>query len=353
VQYIIGNDTIKESFDHMHNEYALQTQLTGFVPYIGATETLNLGNYDLYANDMYAQNIESYGAVVADEIQLSGKFYDTDDSAGDSLQVLSSTGTKTKWVDAGGGIVTESDPIYVADSSNRVLYENANRSLNLGNHDLYADSIAINHLYVDIDAYIETLEVGASLSVGDELFDKLGESGTSGQLLSSTSTGINWIDAGGGIDSLVEDTSPQLGGNLDLNDKSLDYTAALGTDHTYVGAIETATVGETVSFGDVLYYKLSDGKWWKADQDTYIETPAMRMCVAATITANNSGTLLIRGKVRDDTWNFTIVRVYLGAIGTATSTVPSTTGTFVQMLGIAITADKLDFNPSIDVGEIQ
>jgi hypothetical protein len=36
VQYIIGNDTIKESFDHMHNEYALKTQ-TGYWQQSGDT----------------------------------------------------------------------------------------------------------------------------------------------------------------------------------------------------------------------------------------------------------------------------------------------------------------------------
>ena len=170
---------------------------------------------------------------------------------------------------------------------------------------------------------------------------------------------FSWLNASdfrtaigaGDMDDLIDDTSPQLGGDLDLNDKNIDYSAALGSDSTWVGDIETITVGEDVDFGQVLYRKFSDGKWWLADQDTYIETPAVRMALEDA-DADASCLVLIKGQVRDDTWDFDTERIYLGSGGAATKTVPSGTGTFVQLLGTAITADKLDFNPSTDVGEI-
>jgi len=60
--------------------------------------------------------------------------------------------------------------------------------------------------------------VYGSLQVDGTFLDTSGDAGSSGQVLSSTGSGTNWVTAaGGGISNVVEDTSPQLGGNLDLN----------------------------------------------------------------------------------------------------------------------------------------
>jgi hypothetical protein len=46
--------------------------------------------------------------------------------------------------------------------------------------------------------------------------------GSTGQILTRTSTGANWADAAaGGIADLVEDTTPQLGGALDVNGQQI------------------------------------------------------------------------------------------------------------------------------------
>jgi len=133
---------------------------------------------------------------------------------------------------------------------------------------------------------------------------------------------------------------------------SLDLTTSLPSNQSYLGITESGTVGENVVFGDVLYLKFSDGKWWKAKADSYATTPAMRMALAS-ITANNSGTILIEGNVRYDSWSFAANKVYLSAAtaGAATTTQPSTTGNQIQVLGIAKTSTKLYFKPSQDVGE--
>jgi len=60
--------------------------------------------------------------------------------------------------------------------------------------------------------------VYGSFQVDGTLLDSSGDAGTSGQVLSSTGTGTNWVTGGGGgISNVVEDTTPQLGGDLDLN----------------------------------------------------------------------------------------------------------------------------------------
>ena len=134
----------------------------------------------------------------------------------------------------------------------------------------------------------------------------------------------------------------------------VDLTAALAADSTYVGTTETANVGETVGFGDLLYFNFTDKEWKKADADAEATTPVQRMALA-TATDGNPCVMLIEGFVRKDDWNFTAAPTYLseGTAGVPTSTRPSATGEQIQRIGIAYHADKLHFRPSIDVATKQ
>lgn len=137
-----------------------------------------------------------------------------------------------------------------------------------------------------------------------------------------------------------------------LTPKNINISSALNTNLSYCGVIDTSTVGENVVFGDVLYLKFSDGKWWKAKADTFTTTPAQRIAIES-ISANNSGKLLIDGFVRNDSWTFTAPQTYLSATtaGSITTTQPATAGNQIQVVGIAISSTKLHFKPSLDVGE--
>lgn len=168
----------------------------------------------------------------------------------------------------------------------------------------------------------------------------------------SNTTSVTLPTSGTLMANLVEDTTPKLGGNLVVNQKNIDVSATLSTNSSYSGIIETGTVGENVVFGDVLYLKFSDGKWWKAKADAYATTPALRMAMAS-ISANASGVLLIEGNVRYDSWSLAASNVWLSAAtaGAITTTQPSTTGNQIQYLGVAKTSTKMYFKPSNDVGE--
>ena len=83
-----------------------------------------------------------------------------------------------------------------------------------------------------------------------------GSTGSTGQVLLSDGTSPYWGDApgGGGISSLVEDTSPQLGGTLDANNNSIHLTPgsvttpalAFATDqNTGLYRVTTDTLGIT------------------------------------------------------------------------------------------------------------
>lgn len=125
--------------------------------------------------------------------------------------------------------------------------------------------------------------------------------------------------------------------------------------HTVSGDTFVDNVGEDVAFGNVLYLK-SDGKWWKADADASTTMPAAVMATA-TILADTSGNLLLRGFAKDDTWNWTVGGfsglLYVSTTpGNPTQTAPSGSGDQVQILGFAKTADVIFFNPSYNIVEI-
>lgn len=155
-----------------------------------------------------------------------------------------------------------------------------------------------------------------------------------------------WIYVGGGLSSLLLDTSPQLGGDLDTNAKNIQLKAtAGGADTTVSGLTVSLVVGETVAFGNTLYMK-SDGKLWKANATTVATCPCLYMATAS-ITADNAGIVLINGFARDDSYNWTpgAILYQAATAGAITATQPATTANVVQAIGLAITADIIHFCP--------
>ena len=132
-----------------------------------------------------------------------------------------------------------------------------------------------------------------------------------------------------------------------------DFYNALGSDHLYSGDIDSEPVGETVAFGDLLYFDWTDKEWKIADADSSTTVPGLRIALEAK---NNGETckLLVKGYIRDDSaFEFAGAMVYASATaGDMTSTAPSSAGQQVQRVGVAKSADILFFDPSIDVGEI-
>jgi len=133
----------------------------------------------------------------------------------------------------------------------------------------------------------------------------------------------------------------------------IDFYNALGTDHFYSGDIDSEPVGETVAFGQLLYFNWTDKEWKIADADASTTVPGLRIALEAK---NDGQTckMLVRGYIRDDSaFEFAGAMVYASqTAGAMTSTAPSTAGNQLQRVGVAKSADILFFSPSIDVGEI-
>ena len=124
------------------------------------------------------------------------------------------------------------------------------------------------------------------------------------------------------------------------------------TDHTTVGTLTTLTVGENVVYGDALYMK-SDGKLWKADADASTTMPIIAIATNS-ISADAAGNVLVHGFLRDDTYTWTPGQVIYGSLtgGEITATAPTGTGDQVQVIGVAISADVIYFNPSLVLIEV-
>jgi hypothetical protein len=169
--------------------------------------------------------------------------------------------------------------------------------------------------------------------------------------------GSTWsaVAAAAGITGLDEDTSPSLGGNLDLNQFNIVLDPTPTADHTWNGKTETQTAGENLVIGDVCYFK-SDGKFWKCDADAEATSKGMIRMSTATIAANDTGVFLIDGYIRDDTWNWAAIgeEVYISVTpGNPTETAPVGDADIKRILGHAQSADILYFNPSQAYTEIE
>ena len=144
----------------------------------------------------------------------------------------------------------------------------------------------------------------------------------------------------------------------DLHDQNTDTLLSIATvlsdDHTYVGITDNKAVGESVVFGDLLYFDWTDGEWKKAKADAAVTTPAMRIALESK-GDGEACLMLVKGYIRDDSaFEATVAIAYLSisTAGAVQYAVPSVSGNQVQRVGIFISADILYFAPSMDIGEI-
>ena len=157
--------------------------------------------------------------------------------------------------------------------------------------------------------------------------------------------------AGSGISSIVEDTTPQLGGQLEVGEQDIKYDALLSADGKYSGNTRDGVLGATLAYGDLVYLNTTDQRWELADADA--EATSGDVDLAIVLAAGNDGEtklLLTDGYVREDDWDFTSYGQALYVSTTAgdmTQDVSAyTTGDIVRVIGKAgTTADQIYFNP--------
>ena len=130
-------------------------------------------------------------------------------------------------------------------------------------------------------------------------------------------------------------------------------------DTKFSGITANFIAGEDLEDGECVYLKASDGKVWKAVATAAATSRCIAMCTADT-SADATGTFLLQGFAHFAT-NFPTYTVggatYTPEAETSGKNVPEqaapdTDGDFVQVIGWAMTADILYFNPSNDIIEV-
>jgi len=264
VEFVIGDDTLNESFGHQHLEYALVTNsltpdsLEALEDSSTVHRTVLTNIYDSLL--VHRDSLASYHDTLVDHridintnlgkdttgiFHINRALLDTIDAADTTRwgHVIDTTGmfqdlsSYIEWTDTTSLIATKYDldtlTLGLWEDNSSVVTLKTPRNVNLGTEDLYADSIKSSKLFVDGAATIvEKLILEASLTLGDEFYDGFNEAGSAGQILSSTGSKTDWIDASGsmtypaaGSVGITENgttwASPTAGTSIDTDDKLL------------------------------------------------------------------------------------------------------------------------------------
>lgn len=130
------------------------------------------------------------------------------------------------------------------------------------------------------------------------------------------------------INNLSEDASPQLGGDLDLNGKTINCNGNLGSDHTFEGLV-IDNITNAQAFGKLVYIT-------SAHTTALCDKDSVNVCIGISV---GTGEVLYSGTIRDDSFSGLVAGnpVYVGDDGNPTDDISAyTTGDMVQCVGVAI-----------------
>jgi len=198
---------------------------------------------------------------------------------------------------------------------------------------------------------ISTVEPTGDTSAGDNA--AIGYTAAEGLILTgqgSTSDITLKNDADGTVFTVPTGTSI-----LRLSDAStIDMSTPLlaGADHTYTGLSAQMLAGGAISAFDLVCVHTVTQEVVEADASAYATARVIGIAPAA-ISDTATGTILLQGFIRDDSWSWTAgSTLYLSeTAGAMTHTAPSTDGAFVLVVGVALSPDVVYINPSMDVIE--
>ena len=247
-------------------------------------------------------------------LQPSGGIIDKDGQLGNAGQVLSSTGSQLDWIDAPSGgatinnngdnrLITGSATTGELNAESSLTYDGTklnfsnNGKITFGNNlrmEVYTDG-SVNYIKSATDgggAFPISIHSGSDevINIDDGhtqiktgIKDKDGDLGTSGQILSSTGTQVNWIDApadnnttydmrteavtGGGIIRLeneitnTTDDVQILGGTNITVSRSADHKLTINSDITNLNSLSDVTVSGSPGDDSLIQYNSSSNQW--------------------------------------------------------------------------------------------
>lgn len=338
----------------------------GFSTVCDATFTTD-ANTQIFGN----QGLANSTNIVLTATLQAEHLYTTDDLQVDD-DILLGSGSVINW-DSGDFTITHSannltfaGGSITIDTSEKLYFRDANTyiySSNSGILDIVASSeIRFNNAAADADitlTFVGTTNTGTMNWFEDEdyfrFYDDVLIASSENIYFRDTAISINSADDGH-LD-LTADTSIDLNANVVLADsKTIDLDLAPASDVNATGISATMTVDAGTGSTAVgqAYHIDTDGELVDADADGSATMPCMCLAMA---TGTGSKKVLLQGAIRNDAWNWTIGgMIYVSTDPTTTTgltqTAPSGSGDFVQIVGVALTADIIYFNPSYNMVEI-
>lgn len=145
------------------------------------------------------------------------------------------------------------------------------------------------------------------------------------------------------------------GGTITLAENtSIALDPAGSADGKYSGITIAGTAGTALAFGQLCYLAVADSRWELADADAAatMGTPLLGMCVLAAAGDGNATTMLLYGTIRADA-QFPALTIGATVYGGETAgaiqvAIPTGADNIIRVVGHALTADEIMFNPSQD-----
>ena len=188
---------------------------------------------------------------------------------------------------------------------------------------------------------------------------------------------VNISDDGTPITNLVEDTTPQLGGNLDLNSNditgtgNIDITGSVTVSGEFLGDLDGAVfvrvynnTASTINKGDAVY--LTGGNNGDkphidlADSSNANKMPALGI-VKENINPSSEGQVAVSGKINFSAHGFTAgANLYINGLGALQETAPTGEGNLIQKIGKVVSpniilvqgAFRSNATPNLNNGKI-
>lgn len=137
---------------------------------------------------------------------------------------------------------------------------------------------------------------------------------------------------------------------------SIALDPALSADGKYSGITITGTAGATLAFGEIVHLSAADSRWEKVRGDQSSGSAGdprgiIGVCVLAAANDGDTTNILLQGNVRADSLFPTLTvgaQVFISGTtaGGISVRAPSTSTYVIRVVGFALTADELYFNPS-------
>ena len=194
-----------------------------------------------------------------------------------------------------------------------------------------------------------TVTIGVNDTGHDVQF--YGDTAGASMLWDASTDDLSLLGAAGlsvaGITSLA-DTALTEGAGLTMMAPTLP-----STDHTSTGLSAQLLAGGAIGAFQTVCVHTTAGEVVISDSNAIGTMPVIGIAPAA-ISDTATGTILLNGFIRDDSWSWTAGSILYASetAGAMTHTAPTTSGAFVQPLGVALTATVVLFQPSLSVVEV-